>query len=52
MIKKVLSLFIALMIAASPVLLEAKSNQSSSGKLSYKYHGGIHKTYKSGSAGG
>jgi len=49
MIRKLLSLLVALMIAASPVLLEGKSNRTSSGKLSYEYHGGIHKTYKSGS---
>jgi len=51
MVKKLLSLFVALMIAASPVLLEAKSNRSSSGKSSYTSHGSIHKTYKSGLSG-
>src|SRR4030042_2891872 len=51
MIRKLLSLFVALMIAASPVLLEAKSNRSSYGKSSYKSRGSIHRTYKSGSSG-
>ena len=52
MMRKLLSLFVALMIAASPVLLEAKSNRSSSGKSFYTSHGSIHKTYKSGISGG
>jgi hypothetical protein len=52
MVRTLLSLFVALMIAAPPVLLEAKSNQSSSGKSSYTSHGSIHKTYKTGLSGG
>ncbi len=52
MVRKLLSLFVALVIAISPVLLEAKSNRSSSGKLSYTSHGSIHHTYKSGLSGG
>ncbi len=50
--KKLLSLFVALMIAASPVLVEAKSNRSSYGKSSYRSYGSIHRSHKSGLSGG
>ena len=51
-VKKLLSLLVALTIATSPVLLEAKSNRSSYAKSSYTSHGNIHHTYKSGLSGG
>lgn len=52
MVRKLLSLFVALMIATSPVLLEAKSNRSSSGRSSCKSYSSFHKAYKSGLSGG
>ena len=52
MIRKLLSLLVALAIVVSPALVEAKSNRSSYGKSSYRSHTSIDKTYKSGRLGG